>query len=365
MDNARDIVDSFQGLGDGPGGFGDEEIQIALPGGLFDLGGHLRGGGVFFDGAQKAFLLAQQVVDALEGFLQKTDVVADVLGGRVDLVGDAGGQMADGFQFLGLAKLDFHQPPFLLRLFLFGDVVAKRDQFRRAPGIIAFVEEIPIDCALVSGLGGQDHFIILHWAVAEEAQEFFHLAAFRAGIKQAPPVLADDFIGRAAGVFADGGVDKGGPARRGDAGDHGGGALDDFVNIISLLPQVLLGFFVLGDLELERLVGSLQGLRALGHEFLQAFEVAFGLVEQIPFFGQGVGQLPHLQHLKGLFEHQEPVGVAEALDDVMPGKIGVGGADDDLQIRAFPPDVINGFNPVPARFHAHVHERHGVGPPFG
>ena len=57
--------------------------------------------------------------------------------------------------------------------------------------------------------------------------------------------------------------------------------------------------------------------------------------------------------------------MAEAPDDVVPGEIGVAGADDDLQVGTFVPDVGNGFDAVPAGFHAHVHEGHGVGPVFG
>ena len=122
----------------------------------------------------------------------------------------------------------------------------------------------------------------------------------------------------------------------------------------------LLGLLLLNDFALERLVAFLQFGGAPGHELLQAFEVVLGLVEKVPFLGQGVGDLAHIHHIEGLLEHEKSVGVAEALDDVMPGEIGVAGADDDLQVGAFVPDVADGFDAVPARLHPHVHEGHRV-----
>jgi len=93
--------------------------------------------------------------------------------------------------------------------------------------------------------------------------------------------------------------------------------------------------------------------------------VAPGLVEEVPFFCQGVGQLADIHDIKGFFEHEQAVSVAEAPDNVVPGEIGVAGADDDLQVGTFVPDAGNGFDAVPAGLHAHVHEGHGVGPAFG
>jgi hypothetical protein len=103
----------------------------------------------------------------------------------------------------------------------------------------------------------------------------------------------------------------------------------------------------------------------VGDEFFQAFEVALCVVKEVPFFRQGVGKLAHVHNVKGFFEHEQTVGVAEALDDVVPGEIGVAGADDDLQVGAFAPDAGDGFDAIPARFHPHIHEGHGVGPLFG
>ena len=58
--------------------------------------------------------------------MQETEVVSDELGGRVDFVGDAGGQLADGLQFLGVAQLDFHLVSLLLRPFVRSQIMRNR-----------------------------------------------------------------------------------------------------------------------------------------------------------------------------------------------------------------------------------------------
>ena len=183
------------------------------------------------------------------------------------------------FQFLGVAKLDLHQAPPLLGLLLFGDVVAKGNQFDRLAGLVAFVEEIPIDSAFVPRLGAQHHFIVAHRAVLQQGEELFDLAVFPPGINSRAPVPPNDFLGAAAGVFADRRVDESGQAGGSDARDHGRGPLDDLLIIVPLPAQVLLRLFILGDFVLERLVALLQFGGALGHQLLQALQVAFGLVE--------------------------------------------------------------------------------------
>src|SRR5450755_165767 len=49
----------------------------------------------------------QKSGDSVPGFFEESSVVADVLGGSVDFMGDAGRQLANGFQFLRLAQLTF------------------------------------------------------------------------------------------------------------------------------------------------------------------------------------------------------------------------------------------------------------------
>src|SRR5947209_281657 len=57
-----------------------------------------------------------------KGVLEEARVIADVLRRGVDLMRDPGGQLADGFHFLGVTQLDFHTTPFLLGTFALGDV---------------------------------------------------------------------------------------------------------------------------------------------------------------------------------------------------------------------------------------------------
>ena len=70
-------------------------------------------------GLQQAVEGVQQAVDVAEGVLEESGVVADVLGGGVDFVGDAGGQLADRLHPLGLGQFHAHpllflqQPPLL------------------------------------------------------------------------------------------------------------------------------------------------------------------------------------------------------------------------------------------------------------
>jgi len=47
-------------------------------------------------------------------------------------VGDAGGEAADGFEFLGVAELEFHHAAILLGLLLFGDFALE--------GLVALLE---------------------------------------------------------------------------------------------------------------------------------------------------------------------------------------------------------------------------------
>src|SRR6266581_9083123 len=48
----------------------------------------------------------------LAGIPEEGQIVSDKLGGRIDLVSDAGGQLTNSFQFLRLAKLSFERPSF-------------------------------------------------------------------------------------------------------------------------------------------------------------------------------------------------------------------------------------------------------------
>src|SRR6266576_2701892 len=51
-------------------------------------------------------------MDGLAAIPVEGQIVSDKLGGRIDLVSDAGGQLTNSFQFLRLAKLSFERPSF-------------------------------------------------------------------------------------------------------------------------------------------------------------------------------------------------------------------------------------------------------------
>ena len=53
--------------------------------------------------------MLQKPIELLEGLLQKVRVVADELGGGIDLVSDASGQVPDRLQLLCLGKLALEQ----------------------------------------------------------------------------------------------------------------------------------------------------------------------------------------------------------------------------------------------------------------
>src|SRR5438034_579658 len=74
-------------------------------------------------------MLLEQLLEITEGVLQKVGIIANVLGRRIDLVGDASGELADGFQLLRLAELT-------LQYFLLGQVHGDPDQAHRSAHII-------------------------------------------------------------------------------------------------------------------------------------------------------------------------------------------------------------------------------------
>ena len=54
----------------------------------------------------------------------------------------------------------------------------------------------------------------------------------------------------------------------------------------------------------------------------------------------------------------------QAVDHFLPRVVGIGGADDHLQIRSGLPQAGGGLDAVPAGWHPHIHKRQRVGPPF-
>src|SRR5205807_3915623 len=71
---------------------------------------------------------------------------------------------------------------------------------------------------------------------------------------------------------------------------------------------------------------------------------------------QRAGALQDLDRLEGLLDDDELVRVPEPCQQLQPVIVGVGGADDHLYLRVHLPQVFDGLEPVPPRWHAHVDE---------
>ena len=76
---------------------------------------------------------------------------------------------------------------------------------------------------------------------------------------------------------------------------------------------------------------------------------------------EGVRELEHLHRFEWLLEDEQVVRMPERAGNVIPGIIGIGGADDRLQIGTALPDAFESFHAVPARRHAHINKREDVG----
>ncbi|MNE92071.1 hypothetical protein D3C80_1897580 [compost metagenome] len=83
-----------------------------------------------------------------------------------------------------------------------------------------------------------------------------------------------------------------------------------------------------------------------------------------PFGQQGVGHLLDFNVVERFLQDQQPVMGIQAIEQIVPGIIGVGGTDHYLQLRILLPQVFDGFCPVPAVGHTHVDKRQRVGALF-
>ena len=114
-DDGGDAVHAVEHLLEGFGDFSFQErpFDFGADGveGAEKFGRHGAAAGLFAD----FFILGDHGQAVAEGILHEAGVIADELDGRIDFVGDARGETADGFEFLGVTEFDFH-------LALFGDV---------------------------------------------------------------------------------------------------------------------------------------------------------------------------------------------------------------------------------------------------
>ena len=251
----------------------------------------------------------------------------------VKIVGDAGGEFADRFEFLRLTEL-------LLGLELLRDVAKNPDGAGEAvdQGGTSGAAEVAFD-----GRGG---------AVDE-------------------------------GVFVDGltaaadAIDEGAPASRVEAvakcfrGDVG----HVFASDAELAQERIVGGEDLQRVVAEQCLGQRVGVERLRETRLGAGELAGaegdGLAELIelgavgavggPFLGEGVCELEDFDVIEGFFQDEEVGRATELVGDGAPTVIGKGRADDDLQVGVHLPEAFDGFEAVPAGRHAHVDEGEGVG----
>ncbi|KDB50728.1 hypothetical protein X805_37150 [Sphaerotilus natans subsp. natans DSM 6575] len=176
------------------------------------------------------------------------------------------------------------------------------------------------------------------------------------GAQQAEPA-PDHLLGRIAGQRREGRIDRqDGGLRIGDddavhrAVEHAGRQLQLGGDTLSL-----------GQLLAQLQVRLLQLERARAHLGLQRAGVLLDLASGLPLGAQRARELADLDGVEGLLQDQQPVAHVQPREHLLPGVVGIGGADDDLQPRVFLPQPLDGLDAIPARRHAHVDEGHRVG----
>ena len=271
-------------------------------------------------------------VGGLDLVLQQARVTLDDGEDVVEIVGDAGGQLADGLHLLGLAKLAFHQGTL-------GDVLGQQQR-------VGFSAE---------GDGGEGH------------EHFAQDAGLVADIALPVP---DQFLAQQAVIplIGQGGFFPEEQFRGGAADDFFGFVTGDFGKALVHVHETLVGkaLDAAGSRAfVKRLGEALLGRRQLFIELFQLQYMQAGLEIELPLFSQGVGQLLHLHVVERLFQHQQAVRLADLGAHLLPGIIRVSGADDDLKFRIDLPDAGDGFHAVPAGRHAHIDEGHRVRPLVG
>ncbi len=84
-----------------------QEIEADRRDGLEDFLGFARKRSARLEPSDQPLMPVEHAVDVREGLGKKMDVVADILGGGVDLVGYSGRQAADRLHLLGMTNLHF------------------------------------------------------------------------------------------------------------------------------------------------------------------------------------------------------------------------------------------------------------------
>jgi len=136
-DDLADAGEALHGVVDGLGEFADGEVEAGGGFQAVDFGECGGGIGALFQGGAEGAVGGEGGEHALGGFFDEVEVVGDELGGGVDFVCDAGGEAADGFEFLVEVELDFHRLAVGLGLFLGGDVAGDAEGADEFAGAVA------------------------------------------------------------------------------------------------------------------------------------------------------------------------------------------------------------------------------------
>ena len=109
-------------------------------------------------------------------------------------------------------------------------------------------------------------------------------------------------------------------------------------------------------------VGGLESPGAVGHRALESLDVMPERAGVLPLAAERTRRLQDLDRLERLLDDDELVGMPEPCQQLQPVVIGVGGADHHLHLGVDLPELLDGLEPVPTGRHAHVDERHRIGP---
>jgi hypothetical protein len=112
-------------------------------------------------------------------------------------------------------------------------------------------------------------------------------------------------------------------------------------------------------------VGRFQPVGPIGDVRLEATHLLLDPAIVLPLAAQCRGTLQHFDRLGGLAQHQQSVRVAEPPHHLGPVVVGVCGTDHHLHVRVHRPKLLDGLQPVPPRWHAHVDERQCIGTAVG
>ena len=179
-------------------------------------------------------------------------------------------------------------------------------------------------------------------------------------------LVDDGQEGVAAGADGVGELALGGVERRGlEEFDHADDRVERRANFVAHVGQKL-GFGLggglggaEGDLEVGLGLGELLG--AAGDAGFESGEEGVVFDADLPLAAKGTRELLHLDGVEGFFEDEEAVAFGEASGDVSQGVVGVGGAEDDLDVGIDLADAAGGFDAVDAGGHADVEEGDGEG----